>query len=156
MKKINALIFSAALMSNAAYAQKISAEKVPSSVTSAFMSKFPNASKTSWKMENPDEYEAEFKMNGKEVSANFDKAGKWLETETEMEVSALPASVNDALKRDFADYKVKEASKIESDKNGNCFEAEIKKGKESYDILFSPEGKMLSKSILKEKQEDND
>jgi len=154
MKKINAVILSAALMSNAAYAQKISAEKVPASVTSTFTSKFPTATKTSWEMEAPDEYEAEFKMNGEEVSANFDKAGKWLETETEIEVSALPASVKEALKRDFADYKVKEAGKIESDKNGNCFEAEIKKGKESYDIIFTPEGKMLSKSTLKKEDKD--
>ena len=156
MKKINALVSIAILMSNAAYAQKISDEKVPYSVKTSFMSKFPSAKKINWEIENQDEYEAEFKLNGNEVSANFDKSGKWLKTETEIEVSALPVPIQEALKIDFEDFKVTEASKIESDKHGNCFEAELKKGKESYDLLYSPEGKMLAKSMSKEKEEEED
>jgi len=91
-------------------------------------------------------------LNGEEVSANFEKNGKWLETETEINVSALPAEVQSTLKKDFAGFKVEEASKIESVKNGNCYEAEIEKGEESFDILFSTDGKVLSKTKLEEKE----
>ncbi|MEO7174780.1 MAG: PepSY-like domain-containing protein [Saprospiraceae bacterium] len=126
---------------------------IPAAVSAAFKTKFPNAAKVSWEMENKTEYEANFKLNGEEVSANFDNTGKWLETETEIKTSALPAAVQSTLAKDFAGFKVEEASKINNVKNGNCFEAEIEKGEESYDILFSTEGKVLLKTKLEEKED---
>lgn len=156
MKRIIYLLLIVAQMSNAAHAQKISANKVPAAITSAFKAKFPNATKTRWEMENANEYEAGFKLKGEEVSANFDNTGKWLETETEIKVTALPASVKTALSKDFAGFKINEASKIESLKNGNCFEAEIKKGKETFDVLFTADGKMLSKTKIEKEKEDKD
>jgi len=154
MNRIIIGLLTAALMSNAAYAQKISVDKVPTAVTSAFKAKFPNATKTSWEMENANEYEASFKLNGKEVSANFDNTGKWLETETEIKVSALPAAVKAALSKDFAGFKIEEASKIESAKDGNCYEAELEKGEETFDVLFLPNGKILSKTKLEKEEKD--
>jgi len=156
MNRIIIVLLTAALMSNAACAQKISADKVPAAVTSAFKAKFPNATKTNWEMENANEYEAGFKLNGEEVSANFDNTGKWLETETEIKVSALPAAVQAALTKDFAGFKIEEASKIESAKDGNCYEAEIEKGEETFDVLFSPDGKMLSKTKLEKEKDEKD
>ena len=150
MNRIIIVLLTAALMSNAACAQKISADKVPAAVLSAFKAKFSNATKTSWEMENTNEYEAGFKLNGEEVSANFDNTGKWLETETEIKVSALPAAVQAALTKDFAGFKIEEASKIESVKNGNCFEAEIERGEETFDVLFTRDGKVLSKTKVEE------
>ena len=152
MKRIIYLLLSVALMSNLANAQKISADKVPAAVSSAFKSKFPTATKVSWEMENETEYEANFKLNGEEVSANFDNTGKWLETETEIKVSALPTAIQSALKNEFLGFKVEEASKIESVKNGNCYEAEIEKGEETFDMLFTPEGKVISKTKVEEKE----
>ncbi|MEO6166758.1 MAG: PepSY-like domain-containing protein [Chitinophagales bacterium] len=152
MKKIIFILLTAAIMSNAACAQKISADKVPADVISAFKSKFPTATKTSWEMENKTEFEVNFKLDGEEVSANFDNAGKWLETETQVEVSALPTAIQSTLKKDFAGFKISEASKIESAKNGNSFEAEIEKDEETFDVLLSTDGKVLSKSKLEEKE----
>jgi len=148
MKRVIYLLLSAALMSNAAYAQKISGGKVPVAVISAFKAKFPTVAKTNWELENTNEYEAGFKLNGEKVSANFDNTGKWLETETEIKASALPASVQTALSKDFAGFKINEASKIESVRNGNCFEAEIEKGEDTYDVLFTTDGKVLSKTKM--------
>lgn len=154
MKRIIYLLLTVALLSNAACAQKISADKVPAAVTSAFKAKFPTVTKASWEIENTNEYEAGFKWNGEEVSANFDKTGKWLETETEIKVSALPAPVQSALSKDFAGFQINEASKIESLKNGNCFEAEIEKGEETFDVLFTTDGKMLSKTKTEKEKGD--
>jgi len=152
MKKIIFMLLTAAIMNNAACAQKISADKVPAAVSSAFKTKFPTATKASWEMENKTEFEVNFKLNGEEVSANFDNTGKWLETETEVEVSALPTAIQSTLKKDFAGFKINEASKIESLKNGNCYEAEIEKGEETFDVLLSIDGKVLSKTKLEEKE----
>lgn len=156
MKRIIFLLLTAALISNVAFAQKISSDKVPVAIILAFKAKFPTETKTSWEMENANEYEASFKLNGEKVSANFDKTGNWLETETEIKVSALPASVQSTLSKDFAGYKINEASKIESVKNGNCFEAEIEKGEETFDVLFTADGKMLNKAKIEKEKGDKD
>src|SRR5262249_29870366 len=146
MNRIIIALLIAAAMCNLTYAQKIPASQVPAAVMSAYQAKFPNAGKTSWELENENEYEASFKLNGVAVSANFDNTGKWLETETEIKVSALPVSVQSSLKKDFAEYKINEASKIESAKNETSYEVEVEKGEETFDVLFSPDGKMISKS----------
>lgn len=156
MKKIMVLLLLTVLMSYTVSAQKISADKVPAAVSSAFKVKFPNVIKVSWEVENANEYEAGFKLNGEEVSANFDKAGKWLETETEIKVSALPATIQSTLNKEFAGFKTNEASKIESLKNGKGFEVEIQKGEETYDVLFSSDGKMVSKTKVKKEKGDKD
>jgi hypothetical protein len=156
MKKILFLLLSAALVSHVACAQKISADKIPASVATTFKTTFPSVTKVDWEMENATEYEASFKLKGEEMSANFDNAGKWLETETEIKVSALPAAVQSAIQKDFAGYKIEEATKVESAKNGNTFEAEIEKGEESYDVLYTPDGKMLSKTKVEEEKGDKD
>lgn len=142
-----ALLFTSLLI-----AQKMQEKVIPAAVTSAFKTKFPTATKASWELENKMEYEAEFKLNDEEVTANFDNTGRWLETETEIKISELPAVILSILKKDFAGFKVEEASKIESLKNGNCFEAEIEKGEETFDVLFSTDGKVLSKTKLEEKE----
>ena len=142
----------AALMSNMAYAQKISVDKVPAAVTSAFKTKFPTVTKATWEMEGKTEYEVNFLLGGVKASANFDNTGKWLETETELKISALPAAIQSTLKKDFAGFKINEATKIESVKHGNCYEAEIEKGEETFDILFTVDGKILSKTKLEEEE----
>ncbi len=146
----------ATLMSQLSCAQKNDEVKIPDAVRSAFQSKFPDVDKPDWEMESSDEYEASFKLQGKETSACFDNSGHWLETETEIKVSDLPEAVRTALQTDFADYKVTEASEIESAANGKGFEAEIKKGKEVFDVVFSPEGKMLSNKNAGEEDEEED
>ena len=156
MKIVTYLLLIAALLSNAVCAQKISADKIPAAVSSAFITKFPIATKTIWEIENENEYEAEFKINDEEVSANFDNTGKWLETENELKVSDLPASVQSSISKYFADFKINEASKIQSVKNGNCFEAEIQKGEEIFDVLFTADGKVLSKTKMEKEKEDKD
>ena len=156
MKNILVLLLCVALMRDAASAQKISAEKVPAAVSSAFKEKFPNITAVKWEIEKVNQYEATFKGNGSEMSANFDNTGKWLETETEIKVSALPAAVTSVLKKDFAGFKINEASKIENAANGNCFEAEIEKGIEIYDVLFTSDGKVINKTKVEKEKEDKD
>jgi len=154
-KKLTTML-AAVLITTGAFAQKIQEKDVPAAVVTAFKTKFPTTTKTNWEKENTNEFEAEFKLNGEEVSANFDNTGKWLETETEIKTAALPAAVQATLNKDFAGYKIEEAAKIESAKDGNVFEAEIEKGEESYDVLFTPDGKVLSKTKLEEKKGEKD
>jgi hypothetical protein len=155
MNTIMHLLITIALLSNSAFAQKISANKVPTTVISTFKAKFPTATKISWEMEKS-EYEVNFKLKKEEMSANFDNTGKWLETETEIKVSNLPASVQSVISKDFAGFRINEASKIESAKDGNCFETEIEKGEETFDVLFSADGKVLRKTKKEKEKGDKD
>lgn len=134
----------ALLVSAGLCAQKINNKKVPAAVISAFKQKFPTATKIKWELESKTEYEASFKLNGTEVSANFDNTGKWLETETEIKVADLPAAIIAILLKDFAGYRIEEIEKIESAKNGNCYEVELEKDKENLEALFTADGKLLS------------
>lgn len=146
MKKITILLLSAVFICQMAFAQSLTADKVPSAVTSAFKGKFPSATSPTWQMKSGKIYESKFKLNDQMVSASFDETGKWQKTETELKTTALPSSVQSTLSKDFAGYKVNEASKIDEAQKGSCYEAAIAKGTEVYDVQFSPEGKMLSKT----------
>ena len=108
----------------------------PSAVHEAFSKKFPGVSAVEWDKENAREWEAEFEQNGKQLSANFRTDGAWLETETEILVSELPASVQAALKG----KKVKEAARIERADGSTVFEAEVRRK----DWLFDASGKRLN------------
>ncbi len=84
-------------------------KEAPQSVKSAFEQQFKNVSGVKWDQEKTGEWEAEFKMNGKEYSANFDEQGKWLETEYEINENQIPAAVKNTINTSFAGYKMKES-----------------------------------------------
>ncbi len=129
------------------------AQTPPKSVTDNFNSKFSGATKVKWDQEEENEWEAEFKMNGSEMSASFDNAGKWLETEKELKKSALPKAVLDAFNANYSGYKIEEASAIEKpDFKG--YELGIEKGKENLEILVTADGKITAKKESDEEDED--
>ncbi|WP_336518532.1 PepSY domain-containing protein [Pollutibacter soli] len=64
--------------------KKISASDVPSAVVSAFNQKYPGASDVKWQIEKENDkqiYEAEFKMDGKQIDAEFDADGTFIREE---------------------------------------------------------------------------
>ena len=77
------------------------------------------------------------------MSASYSADGKLMETETEIKVSALPATVSDYIAKNYPGQKIKEASKIMDDKGTLSYEAEIKKGKEDLDLIFDQSGNFL-------------
>ncbi len=130
-------------------AQKTNSLKVPANVLSSFQSKFPSAKVVKWEKECNSEYEANFTINQKSTSANFDLAGRWVETETAITTTTLPALVLAMLKNNYTDFKIKAAYEIESIKNGPTFEVEIEKSETAFELLLTPEGKVLNKTTEK-------
>jgi hypothetical protein len=156
MKLKITLLSAAVLFCVSAYAQEKAAPKIPAAVMNAFKAKFPRVTNPTWEVEKANEYEVEFKVNNTAQSAKFDKTGKWLETETDIKVTELPAAVRQSIAKQFAGFKITEASKVENLAHGNCYEAEIQKGKESMDVQVSAGGEILSKEIeTGEKDDDN-
>jgi len=125
------------------------AQNPPKSVADNFNMKFQNATKVKWDQEETNEWEAEFKMNGEAMSASFDNAGNWLETEKELKKKELPAAVLNAFNSKYAGYKVDEASTIEKpDFKG--YELGIEKGKEDLEILITADGTITSVKNVEE------
>ena len=132
MKKILILAVSA-LITTEINAQKMTVDKVPSAVKESLMKSYPNAKGAKWDKEDAD-YEASFKMDGKDMSILYDAKGMEKEVETDIKFSELPMPVQVALKG----KKVKEAAIIK--KGGKTFyEAEVG-GK---DLLFEADGKLV-------------
>lgn len=152
MKKI--MIVLAILVTGFAQAQKLKESEVPKAVKDSFAKRFPNTKGVEWSKESETEFESEFKNAGKEQSANFDQAGKWLVTETEIKKADLPQAVQAAIAKEFAGYKVEEAEKVETVNDGMQYEVALEKGESNYEVLFSADGKVLKKEEKKEKGDD--
>ena len=148
MKKIM-FVCMASLIVGLAHAQKLKDTDVPKVVKDSFVNRFPNAKEVKWSKESATEFEAEFEVDEAEQSVNFDQAGKWLVTETEIKTSQLPAPVQATVAKEFAGYKVEEAEKAEASDSGMFYELEVEKGKLKYEIQISPAGKVLKKTEKK-------
>ncbi len=114
----------------------------PSEVSKVFSQKFESAKSVKWSSESANEWEAEFVMNGKEMSSSFDNAGKWLETETEISSKDLPAAVSATLAKEFAGYKPGEMSLLESPEIKG-YEIALKKGSTSVEVVINANGKVI-------------
>ncbi len=139
MKKYS-MIMAAMFMaiSFTAYSQS----KVPAVVKTAFNKKFPAAKEVEWGMEGKTQWEAEFELNEKDMSANFDLKGNLKETETDLEKDAVPSVVMNVLKAKFPGYKVKEAAFTETPKF-SAYEIVIKKGESKKEVTIDKTGKIL-------------
>lgn len=152
MKKI-LFVSAAVVLAGGLHAQKLKETEVPQAVKASFVKAFPNVKSINWSKENESEFEAEFKNGGLEQSANFDAAGKWLVTETEIKKGDLPPLVQAALKKEFEGYKVEEAEKVETSE-GVLYEVEVEKGEVTYSVQLAKDGKILKKEEKKEEAED--
>lgn len=147
MKTILTLLFVSVLFASPAFSQKT----VPENVKKEFAKKYPAAQAVKWGSEEANEWEAEFTVNGTEMSASYDNKGTWLESETEISTKDLPADVTATLTKDFAGYKTGEMSIIEDPKMKG-FELALKKGDSSLEVVFDNSGKVIKKTELKKKK----
>jgi hypothetical protein len=136
-------------------AQKSNSKNSPEKVFSAFKAKFPDAKKVEWEMENDSEWEAEFKLNGKEYSANFSTDGEWRETEYEIKESEIPSNIRAILDQNFSDYEIEEPEVAESS-SGKSYEMEIEVGEEEYEVTIDTQGNLTKKKESEENDENDE
>lgn len=137
MKKLNLMLLMCILFLNLA-----NAVTPPAAVQKAFQEKFPTATNVKWGKENANNYEAEFKLDGKKVSANFSSKGVWLETETEFPVADLPEAVVNTIQKKFGGWKIIGVEKIESSKKAIRYEVNIKSGLKKKEVVLYADGKL--------------
>ncbi|MXV14032.1 PepSY-like domain-containing protein [Hufsiella ginkgonis] len=138
MKAFRVILLAAmAVTSFPALAQKLNAAKVPVAVKAAFIKAHPGT-KVRWDREDKD-YEAGFTVAGKEASEVYSAAGIKLSSETEINVSELPATVISYVKTHYKGAKIAEAAKIVNQDGVVNYEAEVK-GK---DLVFDAKGSLI-------------
>ena len=133
------------------YAQKAAEPTVPAAVKAAFAKQFPKAEQAKWEMEDGKDYEVGFKQAGTKWSAKYDASAKWLETEHEVAATALPAAVTKAIASSYGAYELKESEMVETPA-GTGYEVELENGKETLEVMFSADGKVLKSKAEEEKK----
>lgn len=153
MKTLVLIISAVLLISFSACGQ--SEKNVPANVATAFSQKFPDASKVKWGKESEKEWEAEFKMNEKDYSANFDNSGVWSETEYEITIKEIPAVVKASLDKEFTGYLIGK-SEVSETQEGKIFEFALSKGTEKIEAAIDVTGKVLTKEPVKKEKDDEE
>lgn len=121
----------------------------------AFSSKFPNAKNVKWDRESDTEWEAEFKMDGKEYSANFSNDGTWMETEYEISKKDLPESIKAAIEAAYPGAKLEEIEKVEKpDFKG--YEIEVEQGESMFELVFDESGTIIEKKAVSDEDDEED
>jgi hypothetical protein len=129
-----------------------SGKDVPAQVKSAFSQKFSGATSVKWSRENDEEWEAGFKLGGKNYSANFNNAGTWMETEYRISIKDIPAPVKAALDKESAGSKIK-VSEVTETKEGKFFEFVAGTGEDETEFVIDISGNVIKKEQLKEENE---
>ena len=137
MKNLSCLFFLSAVISFSACAQKLDASKVPAPVKASFSKQYPGVT-PKWELEDG-KYEAGFKQLGHEISVLFDAKGTMTESEMEINVSALPATIAAYVKAHKNGAAIKEAAKITKTNSEINYEAVVK----GMALIFDANGNFL-------------
>jgi hypothetical protein len=137
MKKLFFLSVISIVVSITVCGQKLDASKVPAAVKESFAKQFPGAA-AKWEKEGG-KYEAGFKLDGNTMSALFEVTGTMTESEMDIKVHDLPASVLTYVQKHYKGKPIKEGAKITKADGTINYEAEVA-GK---DVIFDVTGKFL-------------
>ena len=125
--------------------ETITPDQVPAAVQQAFAAAHPNT-KVEWEAEDDGTFEAEFKMDGEEASADYSATGELMETEVEIKKKALPAAVLAAIAEQFPGHEIEEAARITYPDGRIAYEAELEgKDDKKFDAIFSADGTLLER-----------
>jgi len=94
--------------------------------------------KGTWDKED-NNYEVSFKKDGKDMSVVINESGTIVETETDIPVTDLPATVLDYIKQHYQGREIKEASTITKANGAVNYEAEV----DDKDVIFDANGKFI-------------
>lgn len=88
-------------------------------------------------------------MEGNNISACFDTAAVWIDTETGISEKDLPSEFAGTINSEFKGY-MKSLVEINESPEMRCFELVLTKGEKAVEVLISKEGKILRQSAFSE------
>lgn len=120
--------------------QGIAEKKLPSVVVNAVKTKYGNATNIEWE-KRTNGYEAEFLQGQTELTVLVDNAGNLLMQKQDVDSTAIPVPVMNAINTNHPGYTIDDAEKLE--KAGvSYYQLEIeKKGNKDLKLVFTADGK---------------
>ena len=115
---------------------------VPEAVNQAFHKDFPDVKNVHWGREGND-FEGEFRMNGREASANYDATGHRTELELDINKEDLPSAATEYISEKYAAYKISESARVTDDANTLTFEVQIRNGSNKLELVFDKNGNFI-------------
>jgi hypothetical protein len=94
-------------------------------------------------------------LDGKEMSASFDREGKWINTEANLTEKDLPANVLKAVNTTYAGWKTESVESIETPEYKG-YELGIEKGKEELEIQVTTDGKITVNKEAKDEEDEKE
>ncbi len=122
------------------------AKSIPFIAKEHFKSTHPHAQKIKWSKEK-DEFEVEFKENGKKMSCSYNQQGNIIETETEIKINDLPMQVQDAIHKAYPNYSIEDIEEVMKPNSKLQYEMELELGKDEFEVLVSLDGMTITKKI---------
>jgi len=124
------------------YSQEIPQSQVPSLVVNSFKQQFPKASDIEWEIKG-ELYDVDFETGFfTDHEAWYDKEGKRVKYKKDIKSSELPKPILTAVKKDFSEYRIDDAEKIEEN-DSTTYKVELDKFSEDLKIIFNEDGKIL-------------
>ena len=140
MKKIMLMAVLAVFIAFSASAQKLKESDVPATVKASFAKQFPGVT-AKWEKEDG-KYEANFKQGSNIMSAMFESIGIFLESEVDIKIADLPATVLAYVKEHYKGKTIKEGAKITKANGTVNYEAEV----DGKDVIFDANGKFIKEA----------
>ena len=113
----------------------------PDAVLKGFIKNYGDA-KATWKVTEGN-YEAAFKLNGMPATVWYDSTGYRVKYMVEIKEDQLPAIARAYIERNYPKAKILKGFKWTDDKKVSTFQAEIKLGAESKNLLFTSRGDLI-------------
>lgn len=127
---------------------------VSEATRAAFVIKYPSAQQVEWEVRNSYRV-ADFKQEGKDISAWFDNAGDWYMTETDIPFDLLPDAVKSAFRQsEYQSWKIDDVDMIERKEMETVYVVEIEQGQDEMDLYYSHDG-ILIKSVTDTDSDDD-
>ena len=98
--------------------------------------------KVTWKA-TEENYEASFKLIGMPATAWFDSTGHRTKVVVEIKPDQLPSIALSYMERNYPKGKIVKALKWTDDKKVNTFQAELKLGTETKNLMFTSKGDLI-------------
>ena len=119
----------------------VNPNEVPQAVKAKFTTDHSEILDVKWELEG-ENYEAEYFEEGMEMSVTYNKEGQVIQTEEQIAVSTLPASILQYLEESYADAKLVKAEALKSPQ-GNFYEVELESSENDMELIFDQNGNFV-------------
>lgn len=123
-------------------------DPIPALVMKGFETRYPGVRPGFW-LKEENHYQAQFELKGKRMSAEFNKAGRWINSETLIPEDDLPNRTYNHIKNRYKGYNIG-AIILEESPAGRFYEVDIFTEEDDQTLIFDFKGNFVRKEEIDE------